>query len=66
MIKVKGHPHLRRDLDSNSIINVDFESYQNHKLLVKKSEEQDKKIKSIENKLDNITNLLEDLLNKNT
>ena len=34
MMKVKGHPHLRRDLDSNSIVNVDFESYQNHKLLV--------------------------------
>tara|TARA_S200002703_G_scaffold32349_2_gene28219 strand:- start:311 stop:511 length:201 start_codon:yes stop_codon:yes gene_type:complete len=65
MMKVKGHPHLRRDLDSNSIVNVDFESYQNHKLLVEKTKEQDKKIKSIENKLDNITNLLEDLLNKN-
>jgi len=65
MIKVKGYPHLRRDLDSNSIVNVDFESYQNHKLLVEKTKEQDKKIKSIENKLDNITNLLEDLLNKN-
>ncbi len=64
-MKVKGHPHLRRDLDSNSIVNVDFESYQNHKLLVEKTKEQDKKIKSIENKLDNITNLLEDLLNKN-
>ena len=65
MIKVKGYPHLRRDLDSNSIVNVDFESYQNHKLLVEKTKEQDKKIKSIENKLDNITNLLENLLNKN-
>ena len=65
MIKVEGHSNLRRDPSSNSIINVDIEAYKRHQTELMRVKSQEKRIQKLEDKLDNITNLLTDLLNKN-
>jgi hypothetical protein len=64
MIKVKGHSDLRRNPDSNSIINVDIDSYEKYRRLTKKNIDYEKRIGAIEDKLDNLTNMMSDLLNK--
>lgn len=64
MIKVKGHSELRRNLDSNSIVNVDIDSYEQHRRLTKKNVEYENRMNVIEEKIDSLTNLLSDLLNK--
>ena len=40
MIKVEGHPNLRRDPSSNSIVNVDIESYKRYKAELKRVKSQ--------------------------
>tara|TARA_B100001939_G_scaffold347407_1_gene368938 strand:- start:1449 stop:1649 length:201 start_codon:yes stop_codon:yes gene_type:complete len=65
MIKIKGHSGLRRDLNSNSVINVDIESYNKHKNLIEKQNNQEQRISKLEKKLDTVIDLLSDLLNKN-
>ena len=64
MIKVKGHSDLRRNLDSNSIVNVDIDSYEKYRRLTQKNMDYEKRISHIEDKLDNLTNMMSDLLNK--
>jgi len=64
MIKVKGHSDLRRNPDSNSIVNVDMDSYEKYRRLTQKNLDYEKRIGAIEDKLDNLTNMLSDLLNK--
>ena len=51
MIKIKGHSGLKRDLNSNSIINVDIESYNKHKNLIEKQNNQERRILELEKKL---------------
>lgn len=65
MIKVNGHSSLRRDLNSNSIINVDVESYDKYRHLIEKENNQEERISKLEKKLDTMIDLLGDLLNKN-
>lgn len=65
MIKIKGHSGLRRDLNSNSVINVDIESYNKHKNLIEKQNNQERRILELEKKLNTAIDLLNDLLNKN-
>tara|TARA_X000000950_G_C13797530_1_gene612056 strand:+ start:192 stop:392 length:201 start_codon:yes stop_codon:yes gene_type:complete len=65
MIKIKGHSGLKRDLNSNSIINVDIESYNKHKNLIEKQNNQERRILELEKKLNTAIDLLNDLLNKN-
>ena len=65
MIKVEGHSNLRRDPNTGAIVNIDIESHKKYLEKIKRSEDQEKRIQILENKLDNITDLLTDLLNKN-
>lgn len=65
MIKISGHSGLRRDLNSNSIVNVDIESYNKHRRLIEKQNDQESKILELEKKIDTVIDLLGDLLNKN-
>ena len=65
MIKVNGHSGLRRDPNSNSIINVDSESYHKHRHNIEKNNNQEQRISKLEKKLDTVIDLLSDLLNKN-
>jgi hypothetical protein len=57
-IKVQNSPHLFRDEKTNAIVNTDMVDYQNY-LKVKYSKEQEqKKIKNLE---DNLNDLKEDI-----
>ena len=43
-VKVEGHPHLVRDIQTNAIINTDSQSSNNYTLIKKRREEEKKKI----------------------
>lgn len=58
MIKVEGHSNFRRNPKNNSIVSNDFSSYNEYKMKLKRFEDQEKRISNIENKLEQIMDIL--------
>lgn len=67
-IKVEGHSNLVKDKHSKAIVNIDKGAYENYLEIISTrnsaKEAEENRIRNLENKVENITNLLTEILNK--
>lgn len=67
LVRVQGHEHLRKDLDSGAILNVDLMAVERHKaraVNLSKEHERDKDIENLKTDMAEIKSLLLQLLKK--
>jgi hypothetical protein len=60
-LKVEGHNHLVRDVQSNAIINTNKEGYQSYKSLKNSKEREKCRIDNIENDLNSLKSDLDEI-----
>jgi hypothetical protein len=60
-LKVEGHNHLVRDVQSNAIINTNKEGYQSYKALKNSKEREKCRIDNIENDLNSLKSDLDEI-----
>jgi hypothetical protein len=72
LIKIKDHKNLLRDLNTNAVINVDQQEYENYlkkrKSIIKKDEKVDQlqnEIEELKDSLNEMKDLVKLLINKN-
>jgi chaperonin cofactor prefoldin len=62
MAKIQDHKHLRRDLSSGAVVNVDREAYEQHKAMRNKLKSKDNRINTLEKKMEAIESKLDQIL----
>lgn len=60
-LKVEGHNHLVRDVQSNAIINTNKDGYQSYKALKNAKEREKSRIDNIENDLNSLKSDLDEI-----
>lgn len=62
-LKVEGHENLYRHLDSNAIVNKDFDTYQKYKMDRERKLQELNKVSDLENQVNELKNELSDIKN---
>ena len=62
LIKVQGHPSLRRDSKTGAILSINKEDLEKAKLKKKSQKEKDRKIKNLENEVSELKALVTQML----
>ena len=63
-IKIDGDPDLRRDPETNAVINTNNAAYQNYMKAKKKRETSEDELQTLKNEMEEIKSLLKTLINK--
>lgn len=65
LVKIRGDNNLVRDMESKAILSVNKDAMNSYRLKQKNIKDNEDRLCNIENSIDNITNLLTLLLEKN-
>lgn len=63
LIKVAEHPRLRRDLNTNAIVDVDKDAYSNYMKIKQSKKEQQERVQTMETRINNMEADIADIKN---